>query len=624
MTFQSDLQTFQFLDKYSRFDYAKGRRETWSETVDRVILFLRDLVDDNAQNDLPNSLWLELHTAIKNLEIMPSMRNLAMAGKATKRSNVCCYNCAYMPISDFQAFYEAVIILMSGVGLGYSVESKYVDLFPVVEPQCGIVNHHTIKDTTEGWAEAILYGITMWFDGEDVNFDYTLIRPEGTPLKTKGGRASGAASLKVALTNIKKVILSKQGERLRPLDVHDIMCFLARAIVSGGVRRSAMIALFDFEDQEMRTCKDSGQIEHNTQRWVANNSAVFTKHEPKEVIETFMRGVFDSQRGEPGIFSRYSANLTIPYRREKRTDWGLNPCAEIILRPYQFCNLTSVVCRPHDTVETLLRKVRLATILGTIQSLAIYFPNLRPEWAENCRDERLLGVDLNGIMDCEQVRDIGVLSDLRFTAVETNKEFADLFGINQSAAITTVKPSGNSSTLLDVSPGIHARHSSYYIRRAQVQNANPIAELFRKQAPDYIEPMVGSEETTSVLKFPVKAPDKAIIKDNLTAAIQCDLWRVVKLFYTEHNPSVTVTYKEDERQDITDWVFENQEIIGGMSFLPHFDAQYAQMPYEAINGGEYYQLVENYPGIDWQALHDEVDNMTPEYACTSEKCEIVF
>ena len=892
--FPTALQKFQFYDKYSRFNYELGRRETWVETVDRTISFLREL----SENKLDDVEYERLRNGILNMQVMPSMRLLAMAGDAARRNNIALYNCSYMVVDSIHAFVEALIISMNGCGVGFSVERHHVEKLPRIKRQAGVTPiTFVVEDTAEGWAGALRYGLQTWFDGSDVVFDFSLVRKAGEPLKTKGGRASGPDPLRKMLRFARERILAKQGSFLSSLDAHDIMCEVGNAAVAGGVRRTAMISLFDYDDYEMRHCKDGDFSQHNSQRWNANNSAVWPERQlSQQEITRFMLDMVESGRGEPGIYNRRAANLTKPERRQE-WEFGGNPCVtgdpwvmtnvgphqvhelvgkqftavvngmpyqsteqgffftgnkqvyeiktvegytlkatanhpilkafngaeiwtnvdelqigdavylhdhdenvwpynhvnvdkddwerqssryyryfltqliennhtvtvydtndvslilelplfeyadiqkvqrmllrlgviskihhdvvncllidnahlktlvsrlgliskhvnmfsdyinneieklpytgdddflvtiesitplgianvfdctipevsafdangfyvhncnEIVLRGSrhsgdvetdggQFCNLTSVVSRQHDTPGSLKDKVEMAAILGTIQSMAEHFPGLRQGWVENCRDERLLGVDLNGQMDSLVVQDPDVQEMLRDIAVATNKKYAERLGINQSAAVTCVKPSGNSSQLLNSSSGLHARWSQYYIRHVRVGVHSPLYKVL-KDAGVKMNPENGQtaqDATTYVVAFPVKSPDGAITRNERTALEQCNYWLQNKLKYTEHNGSITISYKPDEVIDLIKWVYEHQDVIGGMAFLPSFDAQYEQMPYEEISEERYNELASQFPEIDFSKiyLYEEMDLTTAaqEVACSAGNCDI--
>ena len=623
--FPTQLQKFQFYDKYSRFNYDLGRRETWVETVDRSVNFLREL----SHGRLPAEMYTQVREAILTMKAMPSMRLLAMAGAAARRNNIAIYNCSYMPVDSIDSFVEALVISMSGCGVGYSVERQYVEQFPRIRRQTGASPRiHIIEDSSEGWAEAVRLGITTWFEGADIKFDYSEVRPAGAPLRIKGGRASGPEPLRQMLEFARTRILARQGGFLRPLDAHDIMCAIGGAAVSGGVRRTAMISLFDYDDGEMRHSKDGDFWRNNSQRWNANNSAVW----PDRVLDqtevtSFVLDMIKSERGEPGIFNRRAAIENRPARRQI-ADFGTNPCGEIILRPYQFCNLSSAVARESDTFETLKEKVEAAAIIGTLQSLATHFPGLRPVWRDNCIEERLLGVDLNGQMDSLVVQDPDVQTRLRQVAIDTNQKVAALLGINQSASITCVKPSGNSSQLLDSASGLHARWAPYYIRNVRVGVHTPVLKVLQ-DAGVPMDPENGQTRETAntwVAHFPVKAPHKAITRNDRTALDQCAYWLQNKIHYTEHNPSVTITYRPNEVIDLIKWIWEHQDKIGGMAFLPAYDAQYDQMPYVEIDEEEYNRLAAHFPEIDFSKVYryeeEDLTTAAQELACMSGQCDI--
>ena len=623
--FPTQLRQFQFYDKYSRFNYDLGRRETWIETVDRAVEYLRELSDYR----LPQDTYERIREGILTMKVMPSMRLLAMAGPAARRNNIAIYNCSYMPVDSIDSFVEALIISMSGCGVGYSVESQYVEKFPRIVRQSGNPpGTHVVADSSEGWAEALRVGLEAWFNGEDVSFDYSEVRPAGAPLRVKGGRASGPEPLRKTLDFARTRILSRQGSFLRSLDAHDIMCAVGDAAVSGGVRRTAMISLFDYNDKDMRHCKDGDFWRNNSQRWNANNLAVWPERElSQSEITRFVLDMVESGRGEPGIFNRRAAIESRPQRRKAAT-FGTNPCGEIILRPFQFCNLTSAVARHDDDYESLKEKVELATIIGTIQSMATYFPGLREEWRKNCEEERLLGVDLNGQMDSPAAQDPQIQEKLRDVIVETNAHYADLLGINQSAACSCVKPSGNSSQLLDSSSGLHARWAPYYIRNVRVAAHSPILKVF-SDAGAPLDPENGQtpdNATTWVIHFPVKAPEEAVVRDERSALQQCDYWLQNKVHYTEHNPSVTITYKDDEVLDIIKWVWEHQNKIGGMAFLPAYDAQYDQMPYVEITEDDFKRLNKEFPTIDFSKIYryeeEDLTTAAQEFACLAGGCDI--
>ncbi len=625
--FANQIQKFQFFDKYSRFNYDLGRRETWMETVDRSVDYLKELTDGK----LPGETFRRIRQGILEMKVAPSMRLLAMAGAAARRNNISIYNCSYLPVDSIDSFVEALVISMNGCGVGFSVEGKYVEALPRIKRQRGnMARTLIIEDTTEGWAEAIKTGLETWFDGGDILFDYSLLRPAGAILKVKGGRSSGPEPLRKMLEFARMRILSKQGSFFRPIDAHDLMCEVGNAAVSGGMRRTAMISLFDFDDREMRDSKSGDFERDNSQRWNANNSAVWPSRglTQLEVAQQMLQMV-ESGRGEPGIFNREGAIAMRPARRKEK-DYGTNPCGEIILRSYQFCNLSVAIARKEDTYETLKEKVELASIIGTVQSLATNFAGLRPIWKKNCEEERLLGVDINGQLDSLVAQEASVQNRLRQVAIETNRITAEKLKINQSAAVTCVKPSGNSSQLFDCSSGIHARWAPYYIRNIRVSAHTPIYKVL-KDAGVPMDPENGQmieTATTWVIHFPVKSPEGAITRKQRNVVEQCEYWLQNKLHWTEHNPSVTITYHPDEVIELIDWVWKHKDLIGGMAFLPAFDASYAQMPYQEITREEYEIKAAEFPAIDFSKLYryeeEDYTKAAQELACVAGACDIDY
>jgi ribonucleoside-triphosphate reductase len=627
--FPTALQKFQFFDKYARYDTALGRRETWIETVDRTVSFLHELAQPYA--DLGAEFYARIRAGILEMRVMPSMRLLAMAGPAARRDNTALYNCSYQPVDGIESFREALVIAMAGCGVGYSVESQYVDRFPRVlterEP-VDMLPVHRVEDSASGWGDAVLVGAYTWMMGEDLIFDTSLVRPAGTPLRTKGGRASGPEPLMQMLKFIRAKIRSRAGKRLRPIDVHDIMCAIGGAVVSGGVRRTAMISLFDFDDEEMLHCKDGDFARENSQRWNANNSAVWTNVKELDQLQYVdrMMAMFRSGRGEPGIFNREAASSLRPERRQDG-DFGTNPCGEINLLPREFCNLSSIVVRKGDTNAALFEKAQLAAQIGTIQSLATHFPYLRSDWRRNCESERLLGVSLDGQMDNQAVVK-EAMDWIQREVVRSNRSLARTLGINQSAATTCVKPSGNSSQLLDASSGLHVRWSKYYIRRVRVAASSPLARVLKDagapmQAENGEDPIT---PVTWVVSFPVASPTGAVTRNDVSAIAQCEWWYQNKRFYTEHNPSVTITYRPHELVDIMKWVWDRRDKIGGMAFLPAFDAQYDQLPYEEIDQAEYERRVAAFPEIDFSKVYryeaSDLSTASSLGACDGPVCEV--
>ena len=618
--FENQIQKFQFFDKYSRFNYDLGRRETWKETVDRSVDYLRELSGEK----LEAGVYKRIRTAMLEMKATPSMRLLAMAGPAAKRNNISIYNCSYQPVDSLDSFVEALIISMNGCGVGFSVESKYVENLPRVKRQDGLETKQLlIEDTTEGWADALRIGLTTWFDGGDIQFDYSALRPAGAILRTKGGRSSGPEPLRRMMEFVRERIFSRQGSFLRSIEAHDIMCEVGNAAVSGGMRRTAMISLFDFDDKEMWNSKSGDFERDNSQRWNANNSAVWPLSGLTQLeVSQQMLEIVRSGRGEPWIFNRQSAVDMRPARRIA-ADFGTNPCGEIILRPYEFCNLSIAIARSEDTYETLKDKVEVATIIGTIQAMATNFQGLRPAWKKNCEEERLLGVDINGQMDSPAAQDPAIQNRLRQVAVETNRLFAQKLGINQAAAVTCVKPSGNSSQLFNCASGIHARWSTYYVRNIRISTHSSLYKVLKDEGVP-MDPENGQtpeSANTWVIHFPVRSPDGAVTRKSFSAIQQCEYWLQNKINWTEHNPSVTITYHPDEVIDLVKWVWEHRNLIGGMSFLPAFDAAYSQMPYQEIGKEEYERLKKVFPVIDFSKLfrYEEEDytKAAQELACVA-------
>lgn len=639
--FPTALQQFQFFDKYSRFNYALGRRETWVETVDRAVDFLVELTEATTgqrRGEVVEWLRGEGREMMLRMGALPSMRLLAMAGEPARRQNLAIYNCSAICVDDLQVWVEMLIISMSGCGVGFSVERKYIDKLPSVAMQTGRHIDHVVDDSTEGWAEALRLGLQSWFvDGVDVRYDFSQVRPAGAPLKTKGGRASGPDPLRIMLLSIRNIILSRQGQRLRDTDAHTISCHVGQAAVQGGMRRTAMISLSDADSTDMARIK---QGNYDPVLWNANNSSVWHGGVDDLTILRHFVEMDEGKNGERGIFSRDAAMATMPERRRALwpSDVGVctNPCAEILLRGTgQLCNLSIAVARADDTIASLSRKVKAAAIFGTIQSTATNFPGLRPVWKENCDAERLLGVDINGQLDSPLFAKgpnsrltAAVYDGMRLAAVEQNGQTAAALGINASTAVTCVKPSGNSSTLLDCSPGLHPRHAAYYIRNVRVSSHSPVYKVLR-DAGAPLSPENGQTAetaTTWVCSFPCKAPDGATVKADETAIDQLERWLLCKRWYTEHNPSVTITYKPHELVEVAAWVARHRDVVGGLSFLPYSGAAYEQMPYVEISCEEYEARAAAFPVIDWSKLvyYEDRDLTTAaqELACAAGACLI--
>lgn len=631
MPSSTPYQDFIFYRTYSRWNDDLGRRETWQETVDRYMSFMRKNVGDK----LTFEEYQEIREAILKHEVMPSMRLMWGAGGPTARCNVSAYNCSYLAIKELRDFAETLYLLCSGTGVGFSVEKAAVDQLPVVQPQKGVPSKYfVIDDSKEGWAEALHDCLHALFNGEDAIFDFSQIRPAGARLKTMGGRAAGPQPLMDLLEFTKEVVLARQGKKLRPIDVHDIMTKIGEIVVAGGVRRSAMISLSDLEDAEVQHAKDGRFWEHSAHRALANNSAVYKQKPTREEFLSEWDALRKSGSGERGIFNRGSLTEQVPARR--LFEWngvvpalaGTNPCGEIVLKDKQFCNLTEIVARAEDTEETLLKKARIATILGTYQSTLTDFKFLSSEWKRNCEDERLLGVSITGQWDSPAVRDEQVLTRMKHVAQDTNSEYAKRFGINPSTAITCVKPSGTVGQLVNASPGLHARYSEYYLKRVRISVTDPLFKMLRDLGvPSH--PEVGQGESTAntfVLDFPIASPQGAVTADKLSAIAQLEHWLMMKRSWTEHNPSCTIYIKDGEWEQVRDWIYEHWDLVGGLSFLPYEDHVYELAPYTPISKEEYEKLASLFPKIDFSVLtrYEKDDETTgaQELACVAGGCEL--
>jgi len=624
----TDYQSFIHTSRYARYIDGKGR-ESWAETVSR---YMDNVVRPVLGND---SYVNQLEEAILNLEVMPSMRAMMTAGPALTRDNTAGYNCSYLPVDDPKSFDEAMFILLCGTGVGFSVERQYIQKLPEVPEE--LFDSETtivVKDSKEGWAKAYRQLVALLYSGEIPQWDIGLVRPAGARLKTFGGRASGPAPLVDLFNFTIKVFKDARGRKLSSIEAHDIMCKIGEVVVVGGVRRSAMISLSNLSDDRMRHAKSGQWWEQNAQRALANNSVAYTE---KPDSLSFMRewmSLVESGSGERGVFNREaSKKQAAKYgRRDPEYDFGTNPCSEIILRPYQFCNLTEVVVRATDSVDDLERKVRLATILGTVQSTYTKFPYLRKVWTNNTEAERLLGVSLTGIMDNPLLtsKNHGLpktLEHLRQVAEDTNNKLSGDLGINPSAAITCVKPSGTVSQLVDSASGIHARHSHYYIRTVRGDNKDPLTQFMIDQGiPN--EPDVFKPDQTTVFSFPVKAPAGAVVTEDMTAIEQLETWLMFQRHWCEHKPSVTINVRKDEWFEVGAFVYEHFDEMSGVSFLPYNEHTYQQAPYQEIGKSEYEELAKLMPEkIDWSLLtnYEESDNTVgmQTMACSGDSCEIV-
>ncbi|MEA2715199.1 MAG: hypothetical protein QOG91_227 [Candidatus Parcubacteria bacterium] len=640
--FRNALGEFVYYRTYSRWIDAESRRETWIETVDRYMGFMRE----NLGEKLKESEYKEIREGILNQQAMPSMRLLQFSGTAARRDHVCAYNCSFIAPESFQDLAEIMYVSMSGTGAGWAVESTNAEKFPQIMMQTGEkLPACVIDDSKEGWADSLAAGMKAWAAGKEIDFDYSHIRPEGARLKTMGGKASGPAPLQRLHAFTRQIMLARQGKRLRPIDLHDIICMIGDCVVAGGVRRSAMISLSDLGDEQIRDAKKGAFYITHPHRMLANNSAVYINKPTNEEFLKEWMALIESRSGERGIFNRGSLAKTLPERRIKVLKEykgyfdptgahivgpiGTNPCGEIILQSKQFCNLTEVVARAEDDEKSLLRKIRLATIIGTYQSSLTNFQYLSREWKERCERERLLGVSITGQWDSPAVRKADVMRKLKAEAIKVNQEYAKRFGVSESTAITCVKPSGTLSQTVDCSSGMHPRHSKFYIRRIRISATDSLFKMLKDQGVPY-HPEVGQtaeNATTYVLEFPVKAPSGSIFRDDLSAIEQLEYWKTVKENYTEHNPSQTISIGNDEWIGVADWIYKNWDIIGGLSFLPREDMVYKLAPYESIEEQTYKELSKRLEHIDYSKIityekQNETD-LKKELACVAGVCEIV-
>ena len=647
MRLPTTYQEYIHLSRYARWDYDKGRRETWDETVERYFNFFSEWLEEKHDYKLENGERAELENAVKELKVMPSMRCLMTAGPALKKENTAGYNCSYVKVDSPRSFDEILYVLMNGTGVGFSVEEEYTAQMPVVPDELYETDTTIIvADSKLGWAKAFKELVSLFYGGHIPKWDVSKVRPAGSPLKTFGGRASGPEPLVDLFNFTINTFRGATGRKLKPIECHDIVCKTAEIVVVGGVRRSALISLSDLNDREMRFAKSGQWWEQDVQRALANNSV---NYKEKPDVGTFMRewlSLYDSKSGERGIYNGLSAKRAVERlneryrdgsgdyirRRDAREDFGTNPCSEIILRSREFCNLSEVVVRRRDTRESLKAKVKHATILGTFQSTLTEFKYLSREWKRNCDEERLLGVSLTGIMDNPLTNGSKnglkeLLEELRDVAYETNKEWADRLGIPHAAAITCVKPSGTVSQLVDSASGIHARHNPFYIRTVRADNKDPLCKLMQEMGfPN--EPDVTKPDHTTVFSFPMKSPKDAVFRMDMSALEQLELWKTYQESWCEHKPSVTISVKEDEWVDVAAWVYENFDSISGISFLPFSEHVYRQAPYQDCTEEEYNEALEQMPkNVDWAELSkyesQDYTVSSQELACVAGGCEVI-
>ena len=633
----TSYQEFIHLSRYSRWLPDKKRRETWDETIKRYFDFFQDYLKENCNYTLKPKLREELETAVLNLRVMPSMRCLMTAGEALKRENIAGYNCSYIAVSRVQSFDEILYVLMNGTGVGFSVERQYITQLPMVAEEFHlsdiVIN---VPDSKLGWAKAYKEFLGLLWIGQIPKWDLSKIRPAGSPLKTFGGRASGSEPLNSLMNFTINTLTGAAGRRLSSIECHDIVCKIAEVVVVGGVRRSALISLSNLSDDRMRHAKSGQWWNDNPQRALANNSACYTEKPDMGIFMDEWRALYESKSGERGIFNRQSANKQVE-RTGRRIvegyEFGTNPCSEILLRDREFCNLSEVVVRVNDTEESLLEKVRLATILGTFQSTLTNFKYVSSMWINNCEEERLLGVSLTGIMDSRITNGksnkdlVKLLEGLKNKSIEVNKEFAKELGINQSTSVTCIKPSGTVSQLVDAASGIHARHNPYYIRTVRGDKKDPLTKLMTEVGFPVEDDEMNPSHTV-VFSFPMKVDRSAVFRTDLTAIEQLDLWKIYQEHWCEHKPSVTISVKENEWMEVGAWVYKNFDQMSGVSFLPFSEHTYRQAPYQDCDREQYEKLLKVMPkDVDWGQLskYETVDTTvaSQELACANGLCEIV-
>jgi ribonucleoside-triphosphate reductase len=631
----SDYQNIIAMSRYARWNEEKQRRETWQETVTRLLDFYRDYLKDKHDYNLPKEMYTDLYVAMVTLKVMPSMRAMMTAGPALERNHIAAYNCSYLPVDNPRSFDECLYILMHGTGVGFSVERQFVSQLPKVPDE--FENSETtiiVQDSKEGWHRAYKELINILYAGMVPQWDMSRVRPAGSKLKTFGGRASGPDPLDDLFLFTVNTFSKAAGRKLSSIECHDLMCKIADVVVVGGVRRSALISLSNLSDDRMRHAKSGSWWETDPHRTLSNNSVCYTE---KPDIGTFMRewvALHESKSGERGVFNRQSAQQQAAKygRREANVEYGTNPCSEIILRPKQFCNLSEVVVRSEDTLETLDRKVELATILGTIQSCFTDFKGISRQWTRNTEEERLLGVSLTGIMDNKLLSNVSkelpeLLSKLRLTAVNTNKKWAKLFNIEPSAAITCVKPSGTVSQLVDAASGIHPRHNDYYIRTIRADKKDPLTQfLIDQQFPH--EDALEKPDSMTVFSFPMKSPAGAITRNKISAIDHLTLWQIYANYWCEHKPSITVSVKEREWLNVGSFVYDNFDNMSGVSFLPMTEHTYKQAPYQDCTRQQYKELLDRMPtDVDWEEFSayekEDLTTGSQELACTATSCEVV-
>lgn len=638
MSLDTQYQQFIHISRYARWLESEGRREqSWEETADRFVDYITDAVKRHNNFELPADVREAIRKQIHDVNVLPSMRGIMTAGPALERDSTCLYNCSYLPVDSLRSFDEAMYILLCGTGVGYSVESQYVSQIPAVNEhfeRTGTVIH--VADSKAGWARALRELLALLWSGQIPSWNTSAVRPAGARLKTFGGRASGPEPLERLFTFVVDLVTKAAGRKITPLEAHDLMCKIAEVVVVGGVRRSAMISLNDLDDHKMATAKSGNWWENNGQRALANVSAIYHgRPDPSTFMEEW-KNIYDSKSGERGIFNREAARQIAAKNGRRDTSYlfGTNPCAEIILRPFGFCNLTEVVVREDDTLDTLVEKVRLASILGTMQASFTRFKYLRKIWKKNAEEEALLGVSLTGQLGHQVLsgqKGMEILEEwltaMKQAAIDANAEYAALLGINPAAAITTGKPSGTVSQLANCASGGHAWHNDYYIRTVRGDNKDPLTKfLIEIGVP--AEPDVMKPNDTTVFSFPVKAPEGALTRNDLTAIQHLNLWLAYQRYWCEHKPSVTISIREHEWLEVGAWVYEHFDEVSGISFLPYSEHIYKQAPYQDCTREEYEELVAKMPEIDWSDLRfyefADTTSGSQELACVADSsCEVV-
>lgn len=621
-------QQYVALSRYAKHKSEEQRRETLQETVLR---YVGEVVDPKVGLDVlgHDGLSKDLYKAILNMDVLPSMRMMMTAGEALERDNVAGYNCAYLPVDHPRAFDEALYILMCGTGVGFSAERQYVSKLPEVPELNDVDTTIVVEDSKIGWAKALRKLLGALYAGDIPKYDLSNLRPHGARLKVFGGRASGPEPLRRLLDFVITTFKQAQGRKLNSYEAHRIMCKIGESVVAGGVRRSALLSLSNLSDDRMRRAKSGDWRATSPELQLANNSVAYTEKPDFDAFLAEWVALNESKSGERGIFYRGAADKQVRknHRRKAGYEWGTNPCSEIILRPYQFCNLSSVVVRPDDTLSDLLKKVELATILGTIQSTFTNFRYLRPIWKRNTEEERLLGVSLTGVMDHPVLSEVSDetkqwLTDMRATAIHTNEVWAGRLGIPVSAAITCVKPEGTVSQLTDTASGLHSRYARYYLRRVTGDLKDPLTQFMKDQGIPW--EVKESNQNEILFRFPQRAPESSVLRNERTAIQQMEHWKMMQDYWCEHKPSITVYYKPEEFLGLGQWVWDHFEDISGVAFLPYDNGGYSQAPYEELSEDSYTKLLAEMPQIDFSLFREEDDNTisSQQLACTAGSCEI--